>query len=38
MKDGYFIMRIEDGISLLREAIYSDNALRKRLEDFLKEI
>lgn len=38
MKDGYFIMRIEDGIALLREAIHSDNALRKRLEDFLKEI
>jgi hypothetical protein len=38
MKDGYFIMRIEDGIALLREAIYSDNTLRKRLENLLQEI
>lgn len=38
LKDGYFIMRLEDGIALLREAILSDNTLRKRLEDLLREI
>jgi len=38
MKDGYFIMRLEDGIALLREAILSDNTLRKRLESLLQEI
>lgn len=38
MKDGYFIMRLEDGIALLREAILSDNTLRKRLENLLQEI
>ena len=38
MKDGYFLMRAEDGISLLKEALSGDNTLRKRLEKLLEEM
>jgi hypothetical protein len=38
MKDGYFLMRAEDGIALLKEALSGDQTLRKRLEDLLAEM
>jgi len=38
MKDGYFLMRAEDGIALLKEALSGDNTLRKRLEKLLEEM
>jgi len=37
MKDGYFIMRIEDGIRLLVEAMNADTTLRVRLKALLNE-
>lgn len=38
IQDGYFIMRAEDGLRLLKEAIYADNHLRKSLEALLENL
>ena len=35
MKDGYFVMRAEDGARLLRKALSDDSTLRKQLLEIL---
>ena len=37
LKDGYFVMRVEDGIRLLHEALTSDKTLRNQLRELLNE-
>ena len=38
MKDGYFLMRAEDGIRLLHTALNSDDSLRQQLHEMLKDL
>jgi len=37
MKDGYFLMRAEDGLRLLKDALSGDKYLRARLQKLLDE-
>ena len=37
MRDGYFVMRVEDGIKLLYEALTADKTLRIQLRELLNE-